>query len=388
MKDEQIKILHLCPDDKFLDGAVRIFEKCMEKAHEYVVYNKRSSDQVKYINDLSLFSYAPPDSPKYLQLLKDCKQGKYSAVIMHSFPSKPWEVINAMRGNGKIALLTWGHEIYDLINTNDLQKITSKLMNTRFKQGAMLHAKRFLRDFCLCLSKRTKFKSNKFLKAMLSVDYICPVIDEDYIELNSKYPKHIWPKMLPFSYSIDINDLSKFDVDGVDHDYIMVGNSATPTCNHLDVFYRLHELGISNTILTPLNYGDQSYGDAIRYEGRKLFGKSFISLDNFMKYDEYIQELRKCRYFVMGHIRQQAVGTIIIALWLGAKVFFFKDSIVYKFLVKNGFHVFNLEYSEKTDFSSELNQALKDNNRIMVESFWGEKSVIHKTKKLLASLLA
>ena len=88
----------------------------------------------------------------------------------------------------------------------------------------------------------------------------------------------------------------------------------------------------------------------------------------------------------MGHRRQQAVGNVIMALWMGAKVFFVSGSPVYDFLIKRGFFVFLLEDATRSDFSGVLYAKDVETNRKLVRSIWGREQVFQKTRNVILVL--
>lgn len=377
------KILHFCPDDKFIDGAMKIFDFCAPGVNDYIVYNRTDASEVKYIKNIDMITFAPPASSRYREIIHECRKGNYAAVVLHSLPSKPWEIIKAMRNNGSIVTITWGHEIYQLMNQKDLLKLTEKTVNVIDKASISLKIRRKVLSLRLNLSKLTPFVFERNLRALLKTDFISPVIEEDYKLFASSYHKHHLPKILPFSYVLDIESVREINLVGDD---ILVGNSATPTCNHIDVFDKLLSLGVSNKILTPLNYGSAEYAESVRKTGLKLFGDRFISLDNFLSFNEYLSLLKHCKYVVMGHLRQQALGNILLALSMGAKIFFFKANPVFGFLRAQGFLVFSFEEAKAKDFETELDEVSVERNRNGVENNWGWKTLVQKTKNFISTI--
>jgi hypothetical protein len=228
---------------------------------------------------------------------------------------------------------------------------------------------------------------NRNLRALLKVDYICPVIDEDYFAFAAKFGKHKVPKMLDFTYG-DLEGIRSLSGQSIDGDNILVGNSATPAGNHVDMFLLLRRLGVKNLVVAPLSYGDVGYGKIVSQNGREVFGERFRSIDAFMPLSEYLSELRQAAFVVMGHRRQQAMGNVLMALWLGAKVFFVKGSPVYDFLKKRGGRVFLIEDASSADFFLRLAAEEIAENRMLVERVYGREVVARKTEKLIEALCA
>jgi hypothetical protein len=267
------KILHLMPDDKFIDWAITLFETCAPNMNEYFIYNRNSKQNTIYVKSLDRIRFAPVGSAEYEIIINNCRSQKYAAVVIHSLPDKFYKLVSDINGCVQIAVMTWGHEIYYYINGQEYLPLTKNILRSRDLLG------RF------GLLKATKRKCGQFLKTnfirpldpnlkkLLTVNYICPVIDVDYNRFSSKFNRFQMPEMLDFSYA-DIEMLTSGFMGYIDGDNVLLGNSATPTGNHLDMFHIIKKLGITNQILTPLNYGDSAYADIIRTNGKKYIVQS------------------------------------------------------------------------------------------------------------------
>ena len=148
-------------------------------------------------------------------------------------------------------------------------------------------------------------------------------------------------KYYPSPYIAKNRNTGKIDVDKENANYILVGNSADPSNNYLDVLALIDKRKIRNKIYMPLAYGiskNKSYLTELFANNDK-----YIIQDTFVSRDEYDKILKKCRVAVMGHTRQQAMGNILYFLAHGLKVFLYKESIAYKFFKENGVHIFSIE---------------------------------------------
>lgn len=380
------RVIHFLPDDKFLDAAIALFEACAPGRHDYAMYNRSSASEVVYVRSLDKMLFAPFGSPCYQKIIEDCRQGRYAAMIVHSFPERLRELIQAVRGHAKIAVFTWGHDIYYFINKREYLPETRAIRRLSCMDGKFGFLKSVYRGLRQDLTTNRWFPVDRSLRAFLSVDYIVPVIDEDYLLFASKFHRFPLPRMLPFSYGSTDATFAVLGDSLVDDECILVNNSATSEGNHVDILQKLKEIGVQNRLVVPLNYGNPVYGTIVRDRGRELFGERFKSLDIFMEFNRYLCELRHCRYAVMGHRRQQAVGNVVTALLLGAKVFFLKDSPVYRFFVKQGAYVFVLETAVAEDFRSPLNEQAVAVNRAIVARIWGREPVLERTRNLLSTL--
>ena len=72
-------------------------------------------------------------------------------------------------------------------------------------------------------------------------------------------------------------------------------------------------------------------------------------LESFLSREEYFALFDKVTHAVFGVIRQQAMGNIFRCLSQGIKVFLYEDSIVYKQLKLDGYHVYTIDDDLKGD---------------------------------------
>ena len=96
--------------------------------------------------------------------------------------------------------------------------------------------------------------------------------------------------------------------------------------------------------------------------------------------------LQSCGNVIMGHIRQQALGNIVAMLYVGAKLYFYKDSVTYTFFKNHGFTVFTIEELEQNPKLLELPLDQKDvaYHRDKLMSIWGKQQNSINTQKVIA----
>lgn len=107
---------------------------------------------------------------------------------------------------------------------------------------------------------------------------------------------------------------------------IIVGNSADPNNNHIEILIKL--AGYKNDdirLLVPLSYGDKKHAEKVISYGRQEFGEKFEPLTNFIPINEYQEILRATHIAVFNHRRQQAMGNTITLLGMGKTVYLRSD---------------------------------------------------------------
>lgn len=138
---------------------------------------------------------------------------------------------------------------------------------------------------------------------------------------------------------------------------ILVGNSATITNNHIEIFYKLKKYKDENIkIFTPLSYGDKKYALEIADFGKKIFKDKFIPLFDFMPYTKYLEFLASIDIAIFAHERQQATGITTQLLGLGKKVFIKKNSTLFSYYKNNGIIIFDFNEMDIKPLKINLNQ--------------------------------
>lgn len=111
---------------------------------------------------------------------------------------------------------------------------------------------------------------------------------------------------------------------------------------------------------------------------------------DYMPIQQYVGILINCGFVIMNHVRQQALGNILIMLYLGAKVFLREENPVYTFLKNHGAILFSIQTLEedKSLLSEGLSVEDIHINRKVLMSIWSEQVVTDMTKSLIATALS
>ena len=125
-----------------------------------------------------------------------------------------------------------------------------------------------------------------------------------------------------FNYPSNI--YKEYDVPQKQHSgiNILVGNSADPSNNHLEMFDLLEAFKDQDIkIHAPLTYGNPDYAKSIIQQGKQRFGDKFEALTEHIPFNQYLEFLGKIDIAIFNHRRQQAFGNTITLLGLGKKVY-------------------------------------------------------------------
>jgi len=368
-----LKIIHIFRDEKFPDAAHSVFESAFPNQNEFIIFS--NSTELKFVKRIVPTFY----NRLYLyskQLIR--KACHADVIVFHGLDWDALRILKALPNNTKTIWLGWGYDYYDLTNLPLYKEKTTEVVST-----AKTTVKAQLKTL---IKKLIRPEPNK-KKLINKVNVFSPVLYEDF-ELVKKAIPNFTPKYASWNYGTLEDDLIRgFEGKTITGNNILLGNSASYNNNHLDAFDSLSALDLNGKkIITPLSYGDIDYRNLIISEGHKKFGDTFVPLIDFMPIDEYIAVLQSCSIVVMNHLRHQALGNIVIALYLGAKVFLDKRNPIYQFFIKNDACIYCLEELE-AQMQENLTGEQIDRNRRVLQNYWSRDVILQKTKNIVDSAI-
>lgn len=158
--------------------------------------------------------------------------------------------------------------------------------------------------------------------------------------------------------------------------HILIGNSASNSSNHLDIFVQLRKLPLQNKkIVVPLSYGCNRYKKLVNIAGQYFFKDKFIALTKFLSLSEYNSWLLSCNIMIFNHKRAQALGNIIFGVWAGHKIFLRKTNPVYRYLKSIGVTVFSIEEELDPENLYSLSKDIQIRNRQIIEAYYKEDKI-------------
>lgn len=328
-----MKILHITTDSKFISHALSTFESVYpQKNTVWMLDEVGEPNAVDNKYDKS-FSFLDTFRPSFIKKLT-----QFDLVVLHNF-NLYWFVLTLLAPKGvKFAWLGWGFDYYDYIYKDPSDLLLSKTLKLKVENNEGQQRKMTLKRLA---GTPVKYILNNIIKsyALRRIGSFSPVLKEDYDLVASANLIPSLPKFMPWNYgSLEENLIKNFIGQRVSGESILVGNSASFTNNHIEIIELLsgYDLSDNVNIITPLSYGDESYKNKIVELGQAELGNLFQPVVDFMPIDDYVALIKQCGYAVMNHKRQQAVGNIVIMLYLGARVFLREENPTYIMLKNEG----------------------------------------------------
>lgn len=366
--------LHLVNDEKIINRTISVFEDVFPGENLFVVANKKSSFKwvKKRENVLSRSEFSQ---------LK--KKFTFSEVYIHLLNQRKMDIIHTLSLQGvTVYWIIWGLDLYN--------KLLARKGFSMFAPSNSYYKShhRSLKCPWNCLKEWSQGKNAhrtiEFIKKR--VDYIVTdTTENDYYYLLKYYPElksKPWKDF--FYYPLDVilgAGLIKGVVTG---NNIMIGNSASATNNHEYVMKILSQLNVHNRqIVVPLSYsGKKKYIKSVIQTGENLFGDNFNPLLDFMPLTEYNKLQTTISVALFGNWRQEAIGNIIVALYLGAKVFLPSVNPVYEWAQNHGLVVYELEKISQQDIDTPLDDAIRENNKSILSSLYTKERMYQLIKEM------
>lgn len=177
------------------------------------------------------------------------------------------------------------------------------------------------------------------------------------------------------------NLFKKFDIITTQHSKIniQVGNSASRTNNHFEVFKKLEKYKNQDIeIFAPLSYGDEEYAQEVILKGKEIFGNKFVPIIKFMHLHDYLKFLSKIDIAIFANNRQEAMGNTITLLGLGKKVYMRSDVTQWQLFKDIGVRVYNFEELDLNPIDEET----KRKNQEIIRSYFSEVKLKEQLTKI------
>ena len=374
-----MRIVHISTDNIFLKNAFEQFEACYPGCNELIIWN--DEQELKHNAQLSpqkVFRF-DTDAETILKELTGSDLVVIHALIVQSANI----ILKCYDLSIKFCWMLHGFEAYN----------TDKFDQDSFYTATTLHImggfgiKESLKKSARSIAELFVNTDNKVIaKAAQKVDLFGISYKEEYELMKDKFSMKA--AFLPFCY-YPIETDSSVSFKEQDELNILLGNSATPSNNHIDILQFLSKLeNQSFKVNVPLSYGDKTYASEIVTHGTKLLGERFQGINNFMPQEAYNEMLAGCGVCIMNHKRQQAVGTVYSMISFGAKVFLSEKNTLYHYLKRIGIHVFSIENDLQDESSlSLLSDAEIEHNKTKIGSLLNRDHLVSELKKSLDQFL-
>lgn len=365
------RVLHVATGPSFLSFVGGVFDEVAPGANHVVGVG---FDLMHVALPDAVTRESAPFGPEATETIVE-KASRAALVIFHGVQNPVIEALAQVPKGPVVVWSGWGGDYYgNGFNPSAglLGPLTSRLARTQFDRSYWI-------DRAIEWKRLARFRR----QAARRVDYFSAPVPEDFAVFTRRF-KSFSGGYVQLNY-VSVEDIVSRGHDDISGHDILVGNSATPENNHLDVFERLtrQDLGDSR-LITPLSYGSPEYRDEVVRRGKALFGDRFVPLVTPLPLDEYHNVMASCSVVLMGHFRQQGLGNILRALWQGAHVVLDPKNPVKRYLKSRGVAVHDTRHARIGELASTpLSSRELATHRAMLTRYWSRHAVVENARTVI-----
>lgn len=373
-------ILHVINDSLFIERGLSHFSRAYpNKARTLLVTKSKTLRHLNFEPDLRLRRMRELFTARALKEIRSAE-----AIILHSSKNVGFLISLLAKKTTKILWIGYGFDYYNLLAKQGYEFYGPETKALRTMQRPLENR--------VTLKHKAYLLANSFVMrlAFKRIDFFSPVIREDYEVFKEYFPK---TKMdyVAWNYGDSFDDTLFTDPFPMLGQNILIGNSASFTNNHLEIFSLLKNMDLrGRKLIVPLSYGDKQYRDYIIGVGEKLFGEAFVPLIDFLPIDEYYTIIKSCSIVIMNQYRQQATGNISAMIVFGAKVYLSQRNPYFLNCVNRGLNIFAIENlkAEPLSLFTPLTESEKVSNRRIVQETESQVIIDGQTKMVIQMLLS
>lgn len=357
--------LHIAPDNTFINTFYDNLKESSLLDSNRIVIRSNNKELKAVKHDIP---FAPLYSSKFNSLVGDTFF--YDKVFVHYFTPLlyRWVALNKFK---ELNWLSWGGDIYNLPSLDRL--CYEPLTLTRYVERNKLLNEKLYELKILIL--HSVFKKRAYSK----VANIMTWMEQEYQFATRHLPVQAKHKFFFYENQFPYSELDSVEKSGTrDKISLIIGNSGSPTNNHLDTIAFLEKNKINAHLLVPVSYGDNHYISFLKKNLTYKYG-TLEFVDRYMPFHEYIRFLAGADGLVMNTIRPQGYGNIFMMLYLGKPVFFNSRNISLPDLTSYG-----IKWRPMEDITNLSNDRMVLNNREAIVKLLSHDRLLTDYKQIFA----
>lgn len=385
--NQNMQLLHLCVDSLFNEMIIDQFESVNPHQNRYVFVSEGINPKFRLNDSVTAIS-----KTEFLEI-KD----QYKYVFAHSLNQNNTWACSKLQNH----VVIWGSWGGDLIGAHNylsdeviLEPETLKISNRLrprlrkslkqrlynwFEKSGVIHKWYYY--------LRTGEHHPNYLRKMAyaNIDYISTVLPSEVPTLrylNGLKAEYHW-----FNYAHLPSITEKFyGRSPLQGHGIIVGHSAFFSSNHTEVFDKLAQLNLDCPVFVPLAYGYEDYRQVLIDHATSLLGDNVEFQVDPVPSADYLDKFAQHHVLILNTKRQEAVGTLLIGLYLGMRVYLNKRGLLFQFCIDHDLIVFAVDDLNNDLVNSPLPMEQIEVNRAKLEEIYGKESVLLRLKKLLEKI--
>ena len=301
--------LHIVSDSKFSNTFYTNLQEIGLLANNKIIAR---SNQTSLSHISHPIPFASLYSREFADLAGDTRQ--YEQVFIHQFSPLMYRWV-ARRAFRQLNWMVWGGDLYNLpfVDHNFYEAQTQAYTTvSRSHENFLYLLKVYLTNI--------PFRGKAYSKVTGLYTWMQSEVEfalRNIKGLNAKHEFFFYENHVPYQ-NLDALRLTPVKNDRL---RIVVGNSATPTNNHVDAIEKISASGLQADLIIPVGYGEPKYVRFLKKNTDFYKIGSIEFVETFMGFEEYVRLLASADALVMNHIRPQGYGNIFMTMYLGKPVF-------------------------------------------------------------------
>ena len=306
--------LHIVPDNTFINKFCdNLQELGLWENNKIIVRSNQSA--LKSIKQN--LPFAPLYSRKFLSLVGDTSQ--YARVFVHYLTPLLYRWL-AKNKFHEVNWMVWGGDLYNLPALDHVcyePKTWHEYVKRDWSAQTLLY------------NLKIKLTQSPFRqRAYSKIKNVLTWMDEEYnfaihnLPVKADHQFFFYENQLPYGQLDALVNTGKAS----QKPSLILGNSGSPTNNHLDAIQFLEDHRIQADLLIPVSYGDKRYISFLKKRLKFSYGKiEFV--ERYMAFEEYLNFLARADGLIMNTVRPQGYGNILMMMYIGKPVFFNSKNI-------------------------------------------------------------
>lgn len=159
---------------------------------------------------------------------------------------------------------------------------------------------------------------------------------------------------------------------------VMIGHSAFSFLNHKKNIDRLSKYKNENIVISlVLSYGSQDYARSVIEHAKKTFGSAKIEVIlEKQSFEDYVEYIKGIDIAIFDYEHQSALGNIFLLMYLGKKLYFSADGILYQSAVLDGWlpcRTDSIGEIDFDDFSKPLDSITKKRMKTIASYYYDKE---------------
>ena len=339
---KKLRILHLVNDWVFTDGPLSLF-RGMPIINKFVILKSCDNLELRQVKQSEYVSVVKIGTNEDKKLLEP---GQWDVVWVFGLN---FQKANFVQSLNKSVLVVWSVYGIDYVDYSGQWLLGSRSTLLWLKTTALRAIVKIFALFVLSRLQIVRYLPRWECKFFRRVNYFSCVVPEEECLVRHAVGFRRDVERVDFHYIPMEAENRQYPVVDLAAKRIWVGNSATLTNNHLEMFDAILKCdkGREFDVLVPLSYttsgvGENAVTKAVTDSGKRCFGMRFKPIYEMMGRDEYIELMASCSVFVFGHRRQQSAGNLQIALRCGGCIFMDRHNPLYWHYKNRGIVIYDV----------------------------------------------